>query len=74
MVYFGKVQDGVVVVQGSPALPEGATVRIEPLESSDVDALKSLKERLLCLAGSIGDLPPDFAENHDKYLHGATWQ
>lgn len=74
MVYFGKVQNGVVVVQGNPNLPEGIDVRIEPMKSGGVDTVKPLREGLLSLAGSIQDLPPDFAKNHDNYLHGASWK
>jgi hypothetical protein len=31
-------------------------------------------EALLEIAGSAEGLPPDFAENHDHYLHGAPKQ
>jgi hypothetical protein len=31
---------------------------------------KSWGEALLDLAGTVDGLPPDYAENHDHYLHG----
>ncbi|HNR31979.1 MAG TPA: hypothetical protein PKI11_13900 [Candidatus Hydrogenedentes bacterium] len=71
MVYLGKIENGVVVVEGSPLLPEGTTVRVEPIGLDDVDNLRSMREGLLRVASKVEDLPPDFAENHDHYLHGA---
>jgi len=71
MVYLGKIENGVVVVEGSPLLPEGTTVRVEPIGLDDVDNLRSMREGLLRVASKVEDLPPDSAENHDHYLHGA---
>jgi len=31
---------------------------------------RPLVEKLLEVAGSAGNLPPDFAQNHDHYIHG----
>ncbi|MBI5395687.1 MAG: hypothetical protein HZA91_10360 [Verrucomicrobia bacterium] len=31
---------------------------------------KSVWESLLEIAGTVEGLPPDYAENHDHYLHG----
>jgi hypothetical protein len=31
---------------------------------------RSWGEALLELAGTVEDLPPDYAENHDQYLYG----
>ena len=31
-----------------------------------------LAETLLSLAGTVHDLPPDFAAQHDHYIHGAA--
>jgi hypothetical protein len=35
MVYRGHIQNGVVVVDGAPDLPEGAEVRLEVLASTE---------------------------------------
>jgi hypothetical protein len=35
------------------------------------DAPARWGEALLEIAGTAAGLPPDFAENHDHYLHGA---
>lgn len=72
MSYPGKVQNGVVVFDNGPALPDGTPVRIEPVENGVPNgAVKgTLAKRLLRHAGAAGeDLPTDLARNHDHYLH-----
>jgi hypothetical protein len=32
----------------------------------------TLAETLLSIAGTVHDLPPDFAAQHDHYIHGAS--
>ena len=68
MVYRGYVKGGVVVLDPKVELPEGIEVRVEPLPPPSG---KTLAERLGDLIGSVPDLPPDMAEQHDHYLHGA---
>ena len=69
MTYKGHVQNGVVVLDEPVSLPEGAEVRVEPLEKED--GFRALREGLLKLAGTVKGMPPDMARNHDHYLHGA---
>ena len=56
-------------------LPEGAQVRVEPIAA--VAPAEPVGKKLLALAGTVKDLPEDFAENHDHYIHGGpkngTW-
>ena len=68
MAYVGKVTKGAVVLPPEANLPEGTTVRVEPI------APKTLAARLGDLIGIVRDMPPDWAENHDHYLHGAPKQ
>ena len=63
----GTVQNGVVVVDHPQALPEGAKVKIVMETTSQTP---TLAERLLKHAGTVPDLPPDLAEQHDHYIHG----
>jgi hypothetical protein len=80
MTYRGRVKDGMIVLEDSAQLPEGAQVRVEfepPLSHSvESDAVESseqfpaLSQRLLKLAGKAKGLPPDAARNHDHYLYG----
>lgn len=68
MVYHGVVTNGHVVLEGSPVLPEGATVRVELVgkESNvgDDDPIYRIGE----LAVPTGI--PDLAKNIDHYLYG----
>jgi hypothetical protein len=68
MVYRGYVKGGVVVFDPKVELPEGIEVRVEPVP---LPPRKTLAEQLGDLIGSVPDLPPDMAEQHDHYLHGA---
>ena len=69
MTYRGRVENGVVVLDGSVRLAEGTVVRVEPVQ--DTQSLASLREGLLKLAGTVKGMPSDMARNHDHYLHGA---
>jgi hypothetical protein len=71
MTYRGKVQNGVVVLEPGSDLPEGTEVEVQPTTAEADPAAKSLQEGLLKLAGTVKGLPPDFAKNHDHYIHGA---
>ena len=42
----------------------------ELLQEKIRDSGKSWGEALLEVAGTVEGLPPDYAENHDHYLHG----
>ena len=67
--YTGQVQNGVIVPDaGTPPLPEGMKVRIEPADMKQ--ALAKLSADLRALAGTAEGLPEDLAENLDHYLHG----
>ena len=69
MVYRGYVKGGVVVLDPKVELPDGLEVRVEPVPPA---VRKTLAEQLGDLIGSVPDLPPDMAEQHDHYLHGAN--
>jgi hypothetical protein len=70
-MYTGQVQNGVIVLDdGTPPLPEGTKVQIEPVEVDMEAAVQDLSRRLLSLAGICKGLPSDFAEQHDHYIHG----
>ncbi len=45
-----------------------------PKRAAAADAPVGWGEALLEIAGTAEGLPPDFAENHDHYLHGAPKQ
>ncbi len=67
MSYLGQVKNGVIVLKEEVSLPEGTTVRVEPVEAAQ---LPTLAERLKNCIGIAEGLPSDMARNHDHYLHG----
>jgi hypothetical protein len=68
MSYIGIVSKGVVMLPPEAALPDGTQVRVEPLANSD--QRRPLVEKLKAIARSLPDLPPDWAAQHDHYIHG----
>ncbi|HPD15233.1 MAG TPA: hypothetical protein PLE19_09795 [Planctomycetota bacterium] len=67
MTYRGHVENGVVVLDEPAPLAEGTRVRVEPDESGRE---LTLAERLKDVIGIVKGLPPDFAAQHDHYIHG----
>jgi hypothetical protein len=71
MIYFGKVENGKVILERCASLPEGARVRIELVNAADLpqptapDPADGL-ERFAVHTG-IADL----ASQHDHYCSGA---
>jgi virulence-associated protein VagC len=69
MTYTGTVSKGIVILPPEAKIPDGTKVRVEPIE--DVSRVEPVGKRLLALVGSADQLPEDFAQNHDHYIHGA---
>ncbi len=69
MSFAGRVQNGVVVLDDGHRLPDGTSVEVIVRETPEKKG--TLRDRLLKLAGTVDDLPPDMARNHDHYIHGA---
>ena len=74
MVYRGHVENGVIQLEGSATLPEGATVRVEIVtpapRGESARAGVSLYERLKPVIGAAKGLPEDASVNVDHYLYG----
>jgi len=66
--YSGTVKNGVVVLEGAPALADGTRVEVEPVATAS--SRSTLGRRLRAFSGAAKKLPPDMARNHDHYLHG----
>jgi len=66
MEFEGTVRNGVIVVDSAEPLPEGARVRVVVEEAEKKPTLAGL----LKYAGALPDMPADFAEQHDHYIHG----
>ena len=75
----GTVVNGMVVFDGGQTMPDGTKVRVvaelaEPSTGTN-EAVPPTKSKgtlagLLKFAGKAEDLPADFAEQHDHYIHG----
>jgi len=72
MVLEGRIENGLIVFDGTTLLPEGARVRVEVLNTPTPSPVQStLYERLKSFDGVLDDLPDDSALNHDHYLYGS---
>ncbi len=69
MTYIGTVSKGKVILPPEAKLPEGAKVQVTPVRTFAKTGRAG--KWLLQFAGVVRDLPPDFAERHDHYIHGA---
>ena len=68
MSFEATIRNGAVVFDVPVTLPEGTRVDVvvkEPAEKPKPTLLGLLK-----LAGTAKNLPADFAEEHDHYIHG----
>ncbi len=74
MVYRGRVENGLIQLEGSVTLPEGIEVRVETVPSTPGGESErrglSLYERLRPIIGAAKGLPPDASVNVDHYLYG----
>jgi len=70
----GNVKYGMIVLEDAIELPEGAEVLVELIPQRNAEPIEreipTLYERLKPVIGKATGLPPDFARNHDHYLHG----
>jgi hypothetical protein len=69
MTLLGHVQDGVVVFEKPIDLPNGTPVRIETV--APIAWQPTLLEEFSDIVGIADDLPADFSQFHDHYIHGA---
>jgi hypothetical protein len=75
MTFSGHIRSGQIVLEGNPALPEGADVRVEVVEATEPlesKTLPPLGRKLMEFAGKAVGLHPDAARNHDHYLYGTA--
>ena len=70
MNYTGTVERGVVILPPEAGWPDGTKVRVEPLDS--VANREELVGRLRAIAQAMPELPPDWAAQHDHYIHGTA--
>ena len=66
MILEGIVKNGVVVLDPPGQLVEGTRVQVVV----PAEAKKPTLAGLLKYAGLLQDMPADFAQQHDHYIHG----
>jgi len=69
MSFTGTVENNAIKLPPGVHLPDGTKVTVLPERTGDQPSA-TLAERLAEFIGCI-DGPPDLAENHDHYAHGA---
>jgi predicted DNA-binding antitoxin AbrB/MazE fold protein len=77
MVYRGHVENGVIQLEGSVTLPEGAEVCVELAagkEEFDPNA-PAIEDELRAIWADVSAeewnrLPPDLTDNLDHYIYG----
>ncbi len=70
MVLEATIRQGAIVLEDG-ALPEGARVEVSVVDPTPIDeTAEPTLTFLLKYAGSMPDLPSDFAAQHDHYIHG----
>lgn len=69
MVFKGHVENGVVVVDGSQVVPEGARVEIRVLPEPEAASVP-VERPWMRFSGMIKDLPVDASETIDQVLYG----
>ena len=75
MTFTGQVQGGQIVLPSPLPLPDGTSVKVEPvlgdnaLTSPAGEKPMTFRERYADVIGKV-ELPPDAAEQHDHYLYG----
>ena len=68
MSFTGKVVNGRIILPPGISLPEGAAVKVEPIEPTPAnDPLVAAVEKL---AKPRPHLPRDYALNHGHYVRG----
>ena len=73
MTFNGHIENGQVVFDGLPGLPDGTPVVVSVVVKPAVDddrEIPTLYERLKPFIGTIEGLPPDASQNIDHYLYG----
>ena len=76
MTYSGHVENGRVVFDGAPGLPDGTPVVVSVVakaahsEAQEEREIPSLYERMKPIIGIAEHLPPDASTKIDEVLYG----
>ena len=78
MVYRGRVENGVIRLEGSVTLPEGAEVRVElaaPAKEEFDPNAPTIEDKLRAIWADVPQeewdrLPADLSDHLDHYIYG----
>ena len=73
MTYSGHIENGRVVFDGAPGLPDGTPVVVSVVAKDaqpEAREIPTLYERMKPFIGKIDGLPEDASQNIDHYLYG----
>ena len=75
MTLLGHIQNGMIVLDEATTLPDGMKVRVAivpvgPTPAGETSQPRTLLDHYQSIIGVIDDMPEDFAEQHDHYIHG----
>ena len=75
MTLEGRIENGVVVFNEPVSLPDGTAVRVEVVATTPAQEREAAERsghflnHYKNVIGTVDDLPPDAALNHDHYLY-----
>jgi len=69
MVYHGHIENGTIMLDGAPSLPEGAEVELHLIPPRAEDCGKK-EPPWFKYFGAIKDMPPDASQRIDEVLYG----
>lgn len=70
MLLQGTIRNGTIVLDQPTEFREGTRVEVDVKERAAPAENKATLLSLLKLAGTLDDLPADFAAELDHYIHG----
>lgn len=76
MTIKGHIENGVVVFNEPVSLPDGTAVLVEVVAATPAKDHQAAERsghflnHYKSVIGTVDDLPPDAASNHDHYLYG----
>lgn len=73
MTFNGHIENGQVVFDAAPGLPDGTPVVVSVVQRPAAEGereIPTLYERMKPFIGKIEGLPPDASQNIDHYLYG----
>ena len=69
MVYHGHIENGTIILDGAPTLPDGAAIELH-LISRDKEGAAKKEPPWFKFIGAIKDMPSDASQRIDEVLYG----